>query len=167
MISFEKTNVDLANLSPKLHTLLSQLDDFRPFMEEAGEYMVRSVKYRIRQGWTDPDGEPLEALAELTMLLKGGYTKPLYQSGHLHDSVHLEEVWDYGFTVDADADYAGYVQEGVKPDKQRGYVKTPDGRWVAPRNGIPPRPFMGFSEENIRRMAKMLKEHILREQRDR
>jgi len=165
VISLKATETGMRAASARFAQMLDQIQDLRPFMNAAADYMVRSTKYRVRQGRTSPNGEPFQALSELTRLIKG-HDKPLYASGQLYDSIHKDHVTNEGFVVRADPrsgrgyDYAPSLQFGNRV--QRGVAKTPDGRLVRPKTPAPERPFLGFSEENLRRLERMLAEHVLK-----
>lgn len=166
MITLKASRKGMEAASVRLTQLLAQLTDLKPFMQAAAEYMVRSTQYRIRQGKTSPDGSVPPALAALTVLLKG-HNKPWYQTGKLRDGIAVDRVTAEGFVIRATAlnakgrDYAARVQFGNA--KQRGAVTLPDGSKVHPRTPQPARPFLGFSDENLRHVSRMLQEHVLKQ----
>jgi phage virion morphogenesis protein len=135
----------------RLNHILEHSEHLQPAIQEAAEYMVRSTRNRITGKKSDrhaPDGEPWAPLSEMT-IEKKGHNQILYQSGELLDSIHIENVTNDGFTVIADSPHASYMQSGVK--RTNGWVKG---------KKIPARPFIGFSEANIRRIAKILRDYI-------
>jgi phage gpG-like protein len=161
------TTTDLAKVSHRLELLLHRLHDLQPFMAKASVYMLNSSKHRIRQGTTSPNGEKFAGLSSLTKLLKG-HDKPLYQSGGLYRGTSVTQLTPTSFTIETRAERDG-VKSGKRnyaPDVQggtprpKGMVRLPNGRVVFPRKSIPARPFLGFSQENISRLSKMLTEFI-------
>ena len=44
------------------------------------------------------------------------------------------------------------MQKGIPARKMKGWIK---------RKKVPARPFLGFSEANIKRLAKILQEHLM------
>jgi phage gpG-like protein len=104
---------------------------------------------------TDPDGERWAALREVTIKLKGGSESILFQSGELAKGIQVEDVTHDGFVLSSTAlnkegeSYSAYLQDGVR--RTRGMIKG---------KKIPPRPFMGFSDENKRRIAKMVRDYL-------
>jgi phage virion morphogenesis protein len=142
---------DLARLNRRLAKLLQDTVNLAPVWEQAAEYMKRSTqnRFRTRKG---PDGEYWEALSDVTIALKG-HDRPLFQSGELLGSINVSEASNDGFMITADAPYASYMQRGVK--QVRGAFKS-----RRPQPQIPARPFMGFSDENVRRITKMLRDHL-------
>lgn len=117
-------------------------------MREASQYMVHSTQTRITRDHRSPSGVDWAPLSDLTIMLKG-HDRPLFQTGFLSRSIHTSKATDKGFVVKTDAPYAGWMQKGVK---------RTSGRY---RGTIPPRPFAGFSQTNIRRLSQMLRRHIL------
>jgi phage virion morphogenesis protein len=119
-----------------------------PVMEEAAEYMKRSTVNRILRSKTSPDGERWEALRDVTVNLKR-HDRILFESGELANSIQVEDVTHDSFVVTSTADYASYMQEGIK--RTRGMIKN---------KTVPPRPFLGFSDENKRRIAIMIRDYL-------
>lgn len=139
---------DVHKLSQRISELLHDVLHLEPVMEEAAEYMKRSTVNRILRSKTSPDGERWEALRDVTVNLKG-HDRILFETGELANSIQISDVSNDGFMITADAEHASYMQEGVK--RTRGMIKN---------KTIPPRPFMGFSDENKRRIAKMIRDHL-------
>jgi phage virion morphogenesis protein len=139
---------DVHKLSQRISELLHDVLHLEPVMEEAAEYMKRSTVNRILRSKTSPDGERWEALRDVTVNLKG-HDRILFETGELANSIQVSDVSNDGFMITADAEHASYMQEGVK--RTRGMIKN---------KKIPPRPFMGFSDENKRRIAKMIRDHL-------
>lgn len=166
MIKLKASKGGMEAASRRFADMLVQLNEMRPFMEAAAQYMVRSTRYRIRQGLTQPDGQKPQALAALTVLLKG-HNKPWYQEGRLYGGIDVDRVTDDGFVIRAEArndkgfDYAPSVQFGNK--KQRGFATLPDGSRAKPSKPQPARPFLGFSDENLRYVSRLLQQHLVKQ----
>ena len=146
---------ELGQVRKKIWELIERASDLEEFNQEAAEYMVRSTQHRILRSKKEADGKPFAALRELTIELKG-HDKPLFETGELARSVHVEEADNDGFTVRAEAfndsgdDYAFFVQHGRRQTK---------GRFRSGRR-VPSRKFMGFSEANINAISKMLRDYV-------
>jgi phage virion morphogenesis protein len=140
-ISINIDRNDIPELSKRLSELLHDILHLEPVMEEAARYMKRSTVNRILRSKTSPDGERWEALRDVTVNLKG-HDRILFETGELANSIQVSDVNNDGFMITADAKHASYMQEGVK--RTRGMIKN---------KTIPPRPFMGFSDENKRRIT--------------
>jgi phage virion morphogenesis protein len=144
--------IDTSSFNTRLTDLLKHLSNLSPVWEEAAEYMKRSTINRILRSKRSPSGERWAALSELTIALKG-HVRQLFETGELAQSVKVSDVSDGGFIVSATADHASYMQDGVK--KIRGKYRS-----NRPSPQVPPRPFMGFSDENKKRIAKMLRDYL-------
>jgi phage gpG-like protein len=118
----------------------------------SSKHMKNSTVNRIARSKTSPSGERWEALSEITIALKG-HDQPLFQSGEMMRGIDIGDVSNDGFMITSAAPHSSWMQKGVR--KKRGTKKNPRGQ-----PGIPARPFMGFSNENVRRISKMLHDHI-------
>jgi phage virion morphogenesis protein len=139
---------DLRRLHKRIADLLHDTLHLEPVYEEAAEYMKRSTVNRILRTKTSPDGERWEALRDVTVNLKG-HDRILFETGGLANSIQVEDIAHDGFVITSTADYASYMQEGIK--RTKGMIKN---------KTVPPRPFMGFSEENTRRIAIMIRDYL-------
>jgi phage virion morphogenesis protein len=143
----------MSDLSVKLDGLIDRLGGLDDFWRDVAQYMVRSTQNRILrqkigQGKA-PDGEPWAPLSQETTIPFKGHGHQLFQSGELAGSVYVADIHDKGFTISASADHAEYMQFGVS--RTSGWIKG---------KKVPARPFMGFSETNIRTISKMLKKYL-------
>jgi phage virion morphogenesis protein len=139
---------DLRRLHKRIADLLHDTLHLEPVYEEAAEYMKRSTVNRILRTKTSPDGERWEALRDVTVNLKG-HDRILFETGDLANSIRVEDVSHDGFVVTSTSDHASYMQDGVR--RTRGMIKN---------KTVPPRPFMGFSDENKRRIAIMIRDYL-------
>jgi phage gpG-like protein len=151
MMAAVNINFNASVYLSKLHDIINRSEHLQPALEEAGQYMVRSTVNRIKGKKSDrhsPSGEPWAPLSQVTIDWKG-HDQMLFQSGEMADSVKVESVTNDRFVVVADSPHAGYMQRGVRFTR---------GKITGAR--VPPRPFMGFSEANIKRITKILLNHI-------
>ena len=142
----------LAQLNKRLTKLLYDAEHMEPVWREAADYMVRSTQNRINKTQTGPNGDKWAALAQLTVELKGN-DWPLYATGKLVKGIEASEVNDDGFQVISTAPYSSFMQEGVRRVRGKYRPKRPPPH-------VPARPFMGFSAENVRRISKMIRDHL-------
>jgi phage virion morphogenesis protein len=151
-LSVRLESADLARLNSRISKLLHDTLNLEPVWAEAAEYMKNSTANRILRTKMSPEGERWEALSDVTIALKG-HDRPLFQSGELAGGINILDVSNDGFMITADAPYASYMQKGVK--KVKGAFKS-----KRPQPQIPARPFMGFSDENVRRISKMVRDYL-------
>jgi phage virion morphogenesis protein len=147
-LSLEIDSHDLRRLNKRIETLLHDVLEMHSVYGQAAEYMKRSTENRILRTKTSPDGERWEALRDVTVNLKGN-DNILVEYGDLSKSIKVADVSNDGFELIADAKHASFMQEGVK--RTRGMIKD---------KSIPARPFMGFSDENKRRIAIMIRDYL-------
>lgn len=150
--SFTKTQGQLADLAERV-------DNLSDFNEEVGAYLVNAARNRIYSTKTAPDGTRWPENTALTKTLKGSGST-LIQSGELASSIRVTDADQGGVTVKADKPYAAPVQEGQRRMKGRYRSKTK----AEPQ--VPGRAFMGISDTNRKRIAKMLRAHIAENLRD-
>ncbi|MCA1379394.1 phage virion morphogenesis protein [Bradyrhizobium sp. BRP05] len=142
----------ISKLTKRINRLLHQSENLSPVMRQAAEYMVNSTRNRILRTKRGPDGEKWAAISELTAQLKGS-TSILFEHGDLARGIRVGDVSSDGFMIISDAEQSQWLQEGVRRVKGRYRPKKP-----APQ--IPPRPFMGFSQENNARIASMIRDYL-------
>lgn len=145
---------DLRKLNKRIADLLHDTLHMEEVYAQAAEYMKRSTVNRIVRSKTGPDGERWAAIKEVTARLKQS-DSILFDSGELSRGIQIEDVSNGGFVLSSTAlnkegePYSSYLQDGVK--RTRGMIKG---------KKIPPRPFMGFSDENKRRISKMIRDYL-------
>lgn len=150
-------DVDFGDIAGGLRRLLERTEGLEPVMQEAAEYMVRSVKNRFRTR-TGPDGERWPGLAEATIEIKG-HDRPLFLSGELLRSIDVEDVSDRGFSVWTEDPKAQFHQAGTSRPSGRFFSKKFGSR-AEPQIPVPARPFMGFSEANLKHISRLLRQHL-------
>lgn len=139
----------LTRLNSRLTELLNRSINLEPVMRQAAEYMKNSTVNRVARTKTSPSGERWAALSEITVRIKG-HDQPLFQSGSMMHGIRVGYASSDGFMIASDAPHSSWMQRGVKRGGKRR------------KQRIPARPFMGFSEENVRRISKMVREYIAR-----
>lgn len=147
-LKIEVDGHDFKRLNKRISDLLGDVLELHSVYDEAAQYMKRSTENRILRSKTGPDGERWEALRDVTVNLKGHDTI-LFESGELSRSIQVSDVSNDGFELMAAAPHASYMQNGI--ESTRGFIKG---------KKVPPRPFMGFSEENKSRIAKMIRDYL-------
>lgn len=148
-LSFE---LDTSLITRRLARLLERSGHLEPAWQDAAEYMKNSTVNRILRTKKSPEGERWAALSEVTIELKG-HDKPLFETGELSNSIGIGDVSNDGFEIFSASDYASYMQEGVQTLRGAFRSKKP-----APQ--VPPRPFMGFSDENMKRISQILHNYL-------
>ncbi|WP_316200906.1 MULTISPECIES: phage virion morphogenesis protein [unclassified Bradyrhizobium] len=147
---------DLARLNARLTKLLHDAEHLHPVMEQAAEYMQRATINRILRTKMSPEGERWAALSDVTIALKG-HDRPLFDSGELSRSIDVTDVADHGFELTADTEYASWMQNGFN---HAGRKARRGGKRYSKSDKVPARPFMGFSEENVKRISKMIRDYL-------
>jgi phage virion morphogenesis protein len=153
MIRIRVSKKSLSDLDKKLKKLIERIDNPRPILNDIANYMVRVTQNRITTSKRGPDGTRWADNSELTQYLKGK-NSPNYASGELASSISVIRRDRYGFSVGTKLAYGAYVQEGQRVMKGKYKSKT------KPAPQIPARPFMGFSDQNKVKIAKMMREYI-------
>ena len=139
---------DFRRLTRRIGELLHDILELHTVYAEAAQYMKRSTENRLLRSKTSPDGDRWEALRDVTVNLKGHDTI-LFETGDLSRSIEVSDVSNDGFELISNAPHASFMQDGIK--RTRGMIKN---------KTVPPRPFMGFSDENKRRIARMIRDYL-------
>jgi len=151
---------DLKKASRKLRQLLHKVQDLDAYMEDAAQYMLQSTRHRFDTKRA-PGGERWPGLSEITKELKLS-DEPLIDTGRLFESIQISKVDRDGFTIGSNVEYAAYMQYGVAPGKAKGSYPHPFEPGVRGRpTEIPARPFLGFTDYNLRRIRELLVEHMM------
>lgn len=152
---------DFEKVYNRLDEIQGRAENLRPAVNAVADYMVRSIKNRFKTKRA-PDGKMWPANTETTIYLKKGRGSILIDSGNLKNSIRKTRMTSKGMAIVADAteprhgrSYASYMQRGVK----RTSGKIPGKR-------IPPRPYMGYSKENVRRIGQIFKDYLDRARAD-
>ncbi|MDR1648409.1 MAG: phage virion morphogenesis protein, partial [Zoogloeaceae bacterium] len=138
------------------------LIDPKPFLKGIGPYLVASTKKRIERGGPGPKGETWAPNSEVTMRLAGvlgmgdgkrAGNRPLIDSGMLMGTIAYQVV---GHTL-----YVGtgrFDNPRIGAALQFGTTRAGRGHKVT----IPPRPFLGISEEDAREIEAALADELQR-----
>lgn len=133
----------------RLSDLHERVSDLSEPMEEIGQYLVRSVKNRIKTSKTSPDGTPWARNSDLTIELKGR-NSPNYDTGRMAAGVHVADSDRDSVSVAVDASQAAALNNGFTNRGKYGHGKP-----------VPARPFMGISTANKKRMSKIITDYIV------
>lgn len=125
--------------------LLAKLRAPQPALEEIGKGLQQSTKDRIRTTKLSPDGKPFApwSFSTLKARQKEGTAAAgiLFRTGKLHESIQYQVVNNQvQVGADSSAPYAKYLQFGTMK--------------------MPARPFIGFSQQDLEMIRKILRNHI-------
>jgi phage virion morphogenesis protein len=134
----------LKSISKRLNQLIDNVEDMEPVFERIGQYMQGSVQNRILRQKRSPDGDPWAPLKPSTIKRKGGRSSILFDTGALAYGIYMSDVDGEHVTVSTgpNTPYGYWMQNGTK-----------DGK-------VPARPYMGISSENVRRITRLISDHI-------
>lgn len=129
----------------QLDRLLKRLRDPTPALNEVGQGLKQSTQDRIRETKVSPSGLPFAPWSYSTLLARqkeGTDARGiLFRKGTLFNAVQYQVVKNQvQVGVDSTAPYARFLQEGT--------VK------------MPARPFVGFSQQDIELIRKILHKHL-------
>lgn len=168
--------VDDRALRQAIGELLAQIADPRPALEEIGEVLTQSTKRRFATE-TDPEGNRWAENSDVTLLRhlergKGVYTKKgnlsakgarriggkkiLTDSGDLGDLITWQMAGPKALAVGSDRFYAAVQQFGAA---KGAFGKTTRNAPI-PWGDIPPRPFLGLSDEDGERVVEILRDYL-------
>ncbi len=130
-----------------LHQLQQRTSDMTPALQEIGEYLIKSTKERFGTG-TAPDGTPWAKNSDLTLSRKKG-TQPLIGESQQLSTKFSYFIGNNELTFGSPVEYAAIQQFGAgQGDSGRGSYETKKGSFPIPWGDIPPRPFIGISDED-------------------
>lgn len=153
MITIE---IDDASIRRQLQKLAEVSGDPSPALRAIGENLVQSTNDRFVSG-TAPDGSKWPANSPVTLARKAPRTKPLIgETGALMDTIRYQLQGNDTLLVGSNQEYAAAQQFGMP----KGYAgKTKRGSPI-PWGDIPPRPFLGLSDEDRSGILEELAAHI-------
>lgn len=147
--------VDDAQAQRWFSQALARSSDLSGLMAEIGETLLVSTQARFRTG-TAPDGVRWLPLAD------GSGRTPLMDTGTLHDQIAPDHGSDW-VELRATAKQARWHQEGTDPytivPSQKQALAWPGGpgpRKKVEHPGLPPRPFIGLSQEDVGRIDDLV-----------
>lgn len=126
-----------------LASLLKQLANPRPALQEIGEALVQSTRERLEKTKVSPEGQKWTPWSLGTLLArrkKGTAARGLlFDSGNLSNSIQAQVLGD-SVIVGASAKYASFLQNGT--------------------SNMPARPFVGISRQDEARINEILTAHL-------
>lgn len=152
-------DIDDAELRATLSALTAAVADPAPALREIGEHLLRTTRARFGQGEKRaPDGTPW-ARNSATTIARKGRDNPLYQSGLLQGTLRWQ-LTGGGRAVEVGSNriYAA-VQQFGQPKGASG--RTRRGGPI-PWGDIPPRPFLGVSEDDREAITDILGDYFAR-----
>lgn len=167
MIKLEVLTQDLEHA---LKELAQRVSDMRPALQQIGEDLVHSTKQRFETG-IGPDGVPWEpnkpaTLAKYTHRVQGTMTKdrklltklgerrwdskkPLTDQGTLGEQIDYDLIGPDTVFIYSNREYAAMQQFGGKKSEFPHL-------W----GDIPPRPFLGLSEDDQTAIERICRKHL-------
>ena len=151
---------DDADFQAACREAIGRAQDLTPLMRDIGEVLVESTQRRFAAG-VSPEGIPWQPLAD------GSGRTPLTVTGTLRDQIAPEAGPDF-VEITASAKQARWHQEGtdpyaIKPSTPGGFLFWPGAAHpVREVNhpGLPARPFLGVSAEDVDMIGKLAIEHL-------
>lgn len=131
---------------------LSQGFDRTSLMEAVGKAGVEMIRRRLREEKTSPSGKRWPDNLDGTELM--------IRSGGLYNSIYYE-VDDESATIGTDWPYASIHNYGATIRSANLMKFYSSGRWWSVYQvSIPQREFMGWSDDNIRELEKVVEGHV-------
>lgn len=146
--------IDDESIHRRLRHLLKATNDLTPLMREIGP-LLEGAAQRAFAEERAPDGGGWARLSEVTIALRekaGRWPgKKLQASGELAQSISWLATTD-SVTVGTNVIYAAVQQFGAKKREFKG---------KAPWGDIPPRPFLGVSDDNRDDIRELVVQYVL------
>lgn len=149
-----KVKVEIEGLEETQRAIFELSDGFdrTSLMEAVGHAGVEMIRRRIRSEKKSPSGKPWPRN------LDG--TSTLYRTGELHDSIYFEAS-DDSVSIGTDWPYASIHNYGYTIRSENLMVFRSGGRWWRTHQvEIPQREFMGWSDDNVRELEKVVEKHV-------
>jgi phage virion morphogenesis protein len=141
-----------------LQRLAAQTSDLRPALEEIGAHIEASTKLNF-SGQHDPFGNAWPSLSDVTLARrrkKGKGAQILRDTGRLMNSIN-HQVNSNSVEIGPDeVVYAAMQQFGAK---QGAFGRNKRGAPI-PWGDVPPRPFMGVSDDDQDEILAIITQHI-------
>jgi phage virion morphogenesis protein len=150
VVNLKVAPMSAAGITQSLQRTIDRTHNLYPLMADIGQYMVRSTQNRILREKKSPKGDRWAELAQSTIDSKG-HSSILFLTGDLAKGISVEDVSNTNVTIRSDSEYGSFHQKGWKHHGRPGRTKR-----------VPARPFLGVSEENKRRIKKMLRDYLQR-----
>lgn len=170
------------NLARALDGIRDRLTHLEPAYQDMGEYMLRRIDQAFRTETDPATGQKWAPLSRRYKKRKRG-PKILTEGGRLRSSINYRPA-SKGFQIGANVPYAAIHQFGgdivrkageqvlvfdkngrFMSHKQAAKLKEPP-KWAIARQGerlivLPARPFLGASDEDVGRLARILRRYVL------
>jgi phage virion morphogenesis protein len=148
--------IDDDRLKKALQDLISATGDPSAALLEIGAEMVERTKRRFETG-TAPDGVKWQTNRPVTLARKAPQTRPLIgETGVLMDTIRHQLIGNDTLLVGSNQEYAAAQQFGMP----KGYAGKTERGDPIPWGDIPPRPFLGLSEDDHREILDILADHL-------
>jgi len=147
--------MDLGPFAAAVGKAVAEISDTQRLAENIGEALVSGTHDRFEQG-VAPDGTPWKPT------VRGGQI--LVDTGRLKNSIGYEAS-PAMVVVGTNAEYASTHQEGaeIKAKNAKNLKFKVGDKWVSkPSVTVPPRPFVGISEEDKQESKACVLRHVAR-----
>lgn len=147
--------LDDSQFSRWLHTALRSLNNPADALMEIGEVLTQSTQNRFGTKKT-PDGSGWAPNSPVTIAIKGHGSQLRGKSKALGDTIHYQMDGAQAVQVGSNMVYAA-VQQFGQPKGASG--RTRRGAPI-PWGDIPPRPFVGVSQEDEARIMEIMTDYL-------
>lgn len=152
-----RINIELddAEVLHAFNALRRASGDLTPAMRDIGEALLNSTRERFNSQ-TDPDGQPWAPLSEATLARKTrNKDKILTRDGDLRRELSYREGPDF-VEIGSPRVYASTMQFGAEAG---AFGATARGQPI-PWGDIPPRAFLGLSDDDRERILEIVLDHL-------
>ncbi|WP_299316246.1 phage virion morphogenesis protein [uncultured Halomonas sp.] len=149
-----EVQVDDAELTAALERLSRTYADSQSAFQDAGELLMQSTKKRFKDK-TAPDGSPWPANAPITEAAKGKNNPLVGESKRLGREIHYR-ARDNLLEIGSPLEYAAAQHFGAR---RGAFGSTAQGRPI-PWGNIPPRAFLGLSDDDRKGVLQVMEEHV-------
>ena len=150
-----KITLDDAAVLGAINRLLASGKDLTPLMRDIGEHLLNTTRKRFVDQEA-PDGTPWAPLSENTKRGKRrNVEKVLTESGILRGQLAYRANADR-VEIGSPTVYAGTHQFGA----ETGAFGTTSSDTPIPWGDIPARPFLGLSDDDERKIAELVNDHL-------
>lgn len=149
-----EVQVDDTELTAALERLSRTYADSKRALEEAGDLLLVSTRQRFKSK-TAPDGSPWPANAPATEAAKGKNDPLIGESKTLSKEIH-PLVRPGELEIGSPLEYAAAQHFGAR---RGAFGSTGTGRPI-PWGNIPPRAFLGLSDDDRKGVLQIMEEHV-------
>lgn len=148
--------LDDTEFSRWLQRSLASLSNPTDALREIGEVLVQSTQARFGTKKA-PDGSGWAANSQVTIAIKGHGSQLRGKSGALGDTIHYQLDGTKAVEVGSNMIYSA-VQQFGQPKGASGITRR--GAPI-PWGDIPPRPFVGVSQEDEDRITEIMADYLM------